>query len=230
MSKNDPLDWLATHISEPRLRQYLTRTGGDPVRAIELYTWNAHLAAAFFIDLGHLEVALRNALDSRMTVRHQRLGLQRTWLDDPAGELGRDLSPGPPRHRQPYTDISRARGRVRENGKPLDHGQILSETSFGLWHQLVSKKWTNLWPDLAGAFPHSPNRRRETVADPISDLRDLRNRIGHHHRIWPLPCAKRHNQLLDVAGYIDPNLRAWIADTSTVPTLLASSPLGRPEA
>jgi hypothetical protein len=34
-------------------------------------------------------------------------------------------------------------------------------------------------------------RRRETVADPISDLRDLRDRIGHHHRIWPLPCAQR---------------------------------------
>jgi len=227
MSKNDPLDWLGTHLSEPRLRQYLTRTGGNQEQAIELYAWNAQLAAAFFIDLGHLEVALRNALDARMTARHQRLGLPRTWLDDPAGELGRDLSGGRPRHEQPYKDIAIARGRVQKNGKPLDHGQILSETSLGLWHQLVSKRWTNLWPDLAGAFPHAPNRRRETVADPISDLRDLRNRIGHHHRIWPLPCAERHDQLIDVAGYIDPNLRAWIVDTSTVSTLIVNSPLHR---
>ena len=88
---------------------------------------------------------------------------------------------------------------------------------------------------IEGTSPRQPpslnadgGRRRETVADPISDLRDLRNRIGHHHRIWPLPCAERHDQLLDVAGYIDPNLRAWIVDTSTASTLIASSPLHRP--
>src|SRR5699024_11272242 len=49
---------------------------------------------------------------------------------------------------------------------------------------------------------------------PVADLRDLRNRIGHHHRIWLQPCAKRHQQLLDLAGYIDPELRAWIRESS----------------
>ncbi|WP_086150517.1 Abi family protein [Cellulosimicrobium sp. KWT-B] len=224
MSKQDPYDALEPHISEPRLRQYLGQFAGDKARALELYRWNAQLAAAFFVDLGHLEVALRNALDARMQARHVALGLPNTWLDDPRGELGRNLQ-DPKKHRQPYRDIATARDRVRQNMKAHSHGQVLSETSFGLWHQLVSKRWTNLWPDLAHAFPHAPDRTRETVADPISDLRDLRNRIGHHHRIWPLACDQLHDQLLDVAGHIDPELRTWIETNSVVPALLAASPL-----
>ena len=225
MSNYDDPGWLGKHLSEMRLRQYLDHSGGDLERAIALYTWNARLAAALFADLGHLEVALRNALDSRMTTRHERLGRPRTWMDDPTGELGRDLGPGRPRHEQPYKDIATARARVRSNGKPLDHGQILSETSFGLWHQLVSKRWTNFWPDLASAFPHAPDRRRETIADPISDLRDLRNRISHHHRVWSLPVEERYRQILDVLSYIDPEMSKWVAARSLVPALLESSPL-----
>jgi hypothetical protein len=229
MSKQEPYDSLQTNLSEPRLRQYLARTGGDRDRALELYAWNAQLAAGFFVDLGHLEVALRNALDVRMTARHAARALPGTWLDDPNGELGRDLSGAKkPRHTQPYRDIATARGRVSQNKKPLIHGQILSETSLGLWHQLVSKKWTNLWPDLADAFPHAPNRARHTIADPVSELRDLRNRIGHHHRIWPLPCTQLHHRLLDVVGYIDPVLRTWIEGGSAVPAVLANSPLTPP--
>ena len=224
MSKQDPYDALEPHISEPRLRQYLGQFGGDKDRALNLYRWNAQLATAFFVDLGHLEVGLRNALDARMQARHIARGLTGTWLEDPRGELGRDFS-GARKHRQPYRDVATARDRVRNNHKPYSHGQVLSETSFGLWHQLVSKKWTNLWPDLADAFPHAPDRARDTVAVPVSDLRDLRNRIGHHHRIWPLGCAQLHGQLLDVSGYIDPELRNWIEAGSVVPTLLLASPI-----
>ncbi len=158
MSKNDPLDWLATHISEPRLRQYLTRTGGDPVRAIELYTWNAHLAAAFFIDLGHLEVALRNALDSRMTVRHQRLGLQRTWLDDPAGELGRDLSPG---HRA--TASHTPTSRVHVDGSERTASRSTTDRSSRRPRSVCGTNWSRRSGPTSG--PISPARSRTAPTD-----------------------------------------------------------------
>lgn len=140
---------LERHFSTPRLRPYLQRASGNQSHALELYRWNSALAAAFFVDLGHLEVGLRNAVDARMTARHRLRGLPGTWLDDPAGELGRDLRGNS--HRRPYRDIHGARNRVRQNDKALTHGQVLSETPFGLWHQLVSKRWTPLWPDLADA-------------------------------------------------------------------------------
>lgn len=224
MSKDDVYGALETHFSETRLRQYLDEFSGDKTHALQLYRWNAQLAAAFFVDLGHVDVALRNALDVRMQARHVSLGRAGTWLDDPCGELGRNQQ-GSGRHRQPYKDISSARSRVHKNNKPDSHGQVLSETSFGLWHQLVSKRWTNLWPDLADAFPHAPNRARDTVAEPVAELRELRNRIGHHHRIWTLNGSVLHSRILEVAHYIDPDLGAWIGANSDVPALLAASPL-----
>ncbi|KQT96167.1 Abi family protein [Sanguibacter sp. Leaf3] len=218
---------LRAHLSEPRLHLYLTATAHRPDEALALYEWNARLAASFFVDLGHLEVALRNALDTRMTLRHASRQLDGTWIDDPAGELGRDLT-GTGRHSQPYRDIATARTRVRANQKPFSHAQVLSETSFGLWHQLVSKRWTNIWPDLADAFPHAPDRARDTVADPVARLRDLRNRISHHHRVWSQPCSELHVDLLAVAGYISPHLATWITDRSAVPDLLKQRQPGIP--
>lgn len=211
------------HLSEPRLRDYLEACDGDLEGALALYTWNAQLAGALWVDLGHLEVALRNGLDARMRLRHIALGRPGSWLDDPTGELGRDRF-GLGRHAQPYKDVAEARNRVTWNKKPLSVDQILSETTFGLWHQLVSRRQTFLWPDLADAFPHAPDRSRSTVAVPVSHVRHLRNRIGHHHRIWRLDCAREHARLLGLAAYIAPDLRTWIAGNSGVPRLVAARP------
>lgn len=82
MSKYESIE---PDLSDARLRGYLTRARGDVEDALALYVWNAQLAAALFIDLGHLEVALRNALDERMIARHG------DWLDDLTGELGLDV-------------------------------------------------------------------------------------------------------------------------------------------
>lgn len=95
---------------------------------------------------------------------------------------------------------------------------------FGLWHQMVSRSQMFLWPDLAGAFPHAPNRAQRTVSDPVSRLRHFRNRIAHHHRIWALNGATRYQDILAVAGYIDPDLPGWIEKESTVQGLLSSQP------
>ncbi|WHP16441.1 hypothetical protein [Cellulomonas sp. ES6] len=214
----------ARHLGAARIAGYLLECGDDLDRANSLYVWNAKVAGALGTDLGHLEVAVRNALDERMTARHARLERSGDWIDDPTGELGRDRL-GVGRHAQPYRDLASAKGRVRSNRKSLSHGQVISETTFGLWHQLVSRRWsTRLWPDLAAAFPHAPNRTRETVADPVEALRDLRNRMSHHHRIWPRALEQDRAAILTVAGYIDPDLASWIEGQSDVAALLARRP------
>lgn len=212
------------HLGAARIAGYLRECGGDLARANSLYVWNAKVAGALGRDLGHLEVALRNALDDRMTARHVKLGRADDWIDDPTEELGRDRW-GAGKHAQPYRDVAAAKGRVTSNSKPLSHGQVISETTFGLWHQLVSRRWsTTLWPDLAGAFPHAPNRTRETVADPVEALRGLRNRMSHHHRIWPRDLEQDRTTILTVAGHIDPELASWIEGQSEVSALLRARP------
>lgn len=211
-------------FSATRLRHYLDEADGDRARAEQLYRWNGSLSAAFWEALADLEVALRNALDVAMTQRDDARGRTTHWIYDDARELGRDRGRGGRRHAQPYVDIDTAISRVRRNNKPLDPGQVISEISFGFWHQLVSRRQMVLWPDLASAFPHAPNRRQSTIESRIRRLRDLRNRIGHHHRIWALDIDGRYRDLLDLAGYLDPALGTWIAQRSRVPDLLSRRP------
>lgn len=223
MSNAYPWSWYETRLSTARLAYYLTEVGGDHSKAIALYEWNASVSAAFWEEFSYFEVAFRNALDARMVARHAALGRTGHWIFDDAREFGRDAR-GVGYHDQPYRDVAEAIRRVRVNRKPTDPGQVISEISFGFWHQLVSKRHLGLWPDLASGFPNAPRRDQTLVREPVARLRDFRNRIGHHHRIWSLDIARCDDDLLTVAGYIDTNLRRWIESTSRMSALLATRP------
>lgn len=218
-------DWAfyERHFAHARLQHYLTRAGGDTASAIELYRWNVAVSGAFWQSLAYFEVALRNALNERMTLRHATRGRSGHWVFDDARELGRDAN-GPGKHRQPYQDIDRAKQRVRDNRKAMSPAQIISEVSFGFWHQLISRRQMFLWPDLADAFLHAPNRAQPTVQQPVERLRELRNRIGHHHRVWSEDVQGRYDDLLGVAGFIDPDLQSFIDQHSLVPRLIKACP------
>lgn len=201
-------------FSAERLSTYIAHCGGDFTAAVEMYRWNSAITAAFWEPVGHLEVALRNALDDRLAARHRRLGRPGAWLDDPAGDL-----PGRAR-----LDIASARERVKQKGKRASDGQTISELSFGFWRFLITKKLTRLWPDLATGFPHAPDRRRETVEAPLARLHVFRNRLAHHQRVWSHAPEERYEDLLMLAGYIDPSLPDWIEVTSKVRSALKAKP------
>lgn len=213
---------METHFASARLRHYLHQAGGDLARAEALYQWNAEISGTFQVALAHLEIALRNAIDEQLSRRHQSLGRQGHWIFDDYAEIGRDRTGA--RHRYPYTDVEEAKRRVRRNKKPMDAGQVISEVSFGFWHQMVSRHQLALWPDIASAFPHAPSRNQALVHDPVSDLRQLRNRIGHHHRVWNIDLPTRYDQLLTLTGYIAPDLRSWIEASTSVRAVLARRP------
>lgn len=212
-------DFYDSHFSASRLQGYLLESGGDLERAMALYRWNVAISAAFWESFAYFEVAFRNAIDGGLQRRHMSLGRNGHWLFDSARELGRDGN-GPGRHRQPYVDIDLAMRRVRQNRKSVDAGQVISELSFGFWHQLVSRKQMFLWPDLASAFPNAPRRDQKSVQRPVGRLRTFRNRIGHHHRVWSQDIGGRHEDLLQVAEFLDADLRTFLDETSRVPVLL----------
>ena len=214
---------MRRHFSDVRLRLYLTEAGGDEDAAAHLYQWNSHCSAAFWEALGYLEVSLRNALDARMTLRQQARGGTRHWVFDDARQLGRDAR-GHGRHAHPYQNVATAIRRVQANGKPLDPAQIISELPVGFWHQLVARRQMFLWPDLAAAFVHAPTRSPVPVRDRLARMRDLRNRIGHHHRIWSLDLDSRWDDLLTLTGWIDPELRTWVETSTGVPAALDARP------
>lgn len=212
------------HFGAARLKHYLTECGGDQDQAKLLYEWNSDISAAFWEALGHLEVGLRNAIDRQMSARNAAKGRTGHWIFDEARELGRDAGRGVRHHAYPYADIDTAMSRVRKNRMPMDPGQVISEVSFGFWHQMVSKSQMFLWPDLASAFPFMKGRNQMLVSTKVGALRDLRNRIGHHHRIWASDLEKRFDDLVSLAGYIAPDFGHWIKSESQVPQILPKRP------
>ena len=63
----DPED-LERWVSPPWFAVYLEATGGDRQRAADLYLWSASVSAALMEDFHHLEVLLRNRIDSVLTL------------------------------------------------------------------------------------------------------------------------------------------------------------------
>ena len=210
------------NFSRARVLQYLV--GGKEVEAMALYSWNTDISAALWGSLGHLEVALRNAIDQKMSIRQVSLGRDEHWIFDNSRELGRDRGQGNRRHAQPYSDIDEAIRRVQQNRKRINPGQVISEISFGFCHQMVSKNQMFLWPDLAAAFPNMPGRSQPLVSDKVKSLRVLRNRIGHHHRIWAGDIAAKYAELIALATYIDPDLGDWINANGAVASALSQRP------
>lgn len=202
-------------FGRPRFIGYLQHCGGNEQAALELYCWNNATSAAMWEVMGYLEIALRNALAARMSDRHRRMRRRGSWLDDPFRELD-------PHSR---ADIFKARGRVIRKSKPASDGQTIAELSFGFWRYLLARRYSaNLWPDLAGAFPHAPDRARETVELPLIRLHDFRNRLAHHERVWTSPLRELHVEMIRLLSYIDQDLPSWVAHQSKVDGLLRGCP------
>jgi hypothetical protein len=202
-------------FGRPRFIGYLQHCGGSEQAALELYRWNNAISAALWEVIGYLEIALRNALAAKMSDRHRRLRRRGSWLDDPLRELD-------PHSRD---DILKARARVVRKSKPASDGQTIAELGFGFWRYLLVRRYSsNLWPDLAGAFPHAPDRARETVELPVVRLNDFRNRLAHHERVWTTPLRELHTEMILLLAYMDEDLSRWVADQSRVEELLSSCP------
>ena len=77
-------------------------------------------------------------------------------------------------------------------------------------------------PALHGAFPNYAPLTRSQARQPLGALRKFRNRIAHHEPIFAQNLAEDHERILEVAGWISPATRAWIAHHSRVPATLES--------
>ncbi|MFT4260085.1 hypothetical protein [Microbacterium sp.] len=233
MPANDATDssreWVERWLSPPRLGVYLNATGGDHTAALDLYEWNARLGAAFGHDLAHLEVALRNAYDRALT---EHLGLSTHWTaagTQVFAPVLRVRKRGP--HGKVTVDIN-AKSRasleraIREaGGRKAPPGKVIAQLTFGFWRYLTSAAHeVTLWrPALHHAFP--PGTSRPDVDTRVGRLHELRNRVAHHEPLLGIDITARHGDLLHVAALLDPQLRAYIREHSTVADLVAARPV-----
>jgi len=237
-----------THaISADRLDTYLQLTGGDGGRASALYIWNRDLSLAILADIAIVEVALRNALHTQLSITWGA-----RWYADPnlvldrrsADELKRAWSHMPDSCKQrPSLDVT-------------EPGKLVAHCMMGFWVNLldggsyigdpprrVRADYEHLWrTSLNKAFPGGraeANRSKENftrswVHTIALRVRDLRNRIAHHESLvngFPLPGQGRrltaeqgYEEVLRLARMLDRELEGWLKANTSVPDLLTHRP------
>jgi hypothetical protein len=179
------------------------------------------MSALFWELICHVEVAVRNSISSRLSDAQPEVASNPHWLLDFALPFYR-ANPKLVRH------AKEAIRRVRVNRKEVTGEQVISELSFGFWCHLISKQNRAVWPSLAGSFKGLPSRNQAQVSKLMFEVRDLRNRIGHHHRIYHLDLKQKHENLMLLAHYVDPEFGMWLRSKSRVDELLLLRPQASP--
>ena len=209
-------DLLIDVLTRKRLTSYLEACDQNDSRALELYKWNAELAAAFFYLLGIVEVVVRNSIDREMQTFNVTLGNQGEWFDDLTDRIDDDSN----------FKVRKIKARLVSNRRSLSHGNIMSELDFGFWRSFLSRKYKDtLWRTaLRFAFPHAPSRQPEYIFARVRHLHVLRNRIAHHEPIHRRDIASDFQICIEVLDAISPVIAQWSADNFRVLAVLAQKP------
>lgn len=169
---------------------------------------NAQLSAAMLTDLHFVEIALRNKFDGALaakfgaawfydaTFRGRLPARTLQILDDAIAEASKNLSPG----------------------QQLLPGKVVSELSFGFWHNLTNKRFMHdLWIPCFGAlFGSASKTMRSKIHTDLETLRYLRNRIAHHEPIFHMDLEYRQKIMIELAVMLCPTTASVLRSTSTV--------------
>lgn len=179
---------------------------GDLEAAIRLYELNGRLSAAFYEPLQGLEVTVRNAIDEQLRASFgedwtslEKIQLQQQQINDV------------------YQAINDASGDDKDE-HDYTHGDVIANLRFGFWVGLLNpKNEVEVWrKSLFRAFPHRPKGvERKAIQGALNSIRRLRNRVAHHCRIIHRNLVEDHTTILNVAGWVCPDTRDWIASLST---------------
>ena len=82
-----------------------------------------------------------------------------------------------------------------------------------------------IWsPAVRNAFPYRRHLVRSEAYDSVRPLHELRNRVEHYQPIYHLDLVLEHRRILDIRGWMCPEMGKWINDKTRVPRLLHERP------
>lgn len=190
-------DNLKDILSVDRFGRYLQWSGQDELRAYELYALNTQLSESLYTPLQMLEIALRNSIHRVLTASYSEY-----WFDN-----SQVIS-----NSRQQADIQNVKQTLRRNNLNQNPADIIASLTFGFWGTMLNRNYESLWrSDLHKIAIKDNGRRfaRRNLADPISRIRKLRNRIAHHEPIihWNLP--RYHEEILNVTRWLSPAAENW---------------------
>jgi hypothetical protein len=196
-------DTITHALASERMEAYRQHDGAEPKVCLARYIWNMALCETLYSPLQMAEVALRNAMHQALAARYHTAD----WFS-PAQDrlLGWQNE-----------KIVEARKTLESMGKPTNPGRMIAELSFGFWTGFFNHKHARSGLGhylVRGAFPHAPRDERSMERMDLhwKCIRTLRNRVFHHERIVHFTDLEaQHTRILDVIGWIRPELRQLAA-------------------
>ncbi|MCX6074129.1 MAG: hypothetical protein NTY39_07415 [Campylobacterales bacterium] len=153
------------YISENRLSSY---------NDFEEYRQNLLISKNAYIPLSILEIALRNALNTYLTIK-----IGRDWHTD-----NTFLTPMAQKKIKEVNDT--LKGRKETDSKE----KVIAELNFGFWVSLFQKPYQNYFrtKDLRQIFPNMPSKKeifldREEIYKKLDHIRRFRNRVFHYEKV-----------------------------------------------
>ena len=146
----------------------------------------------------HFEVLVRNVIDGALGQGQPQAPIRDTWLVD--FDVLR-----PNGIRRVSTAIDRL-----ERRRAVTRGRIVAALSFAFWADLFGRRYESLWRQtLYAAFPHGALTRKD-LSIRMRGIQRFRNRIAHHDSLLAQNVPKLIDDMLVIAGWIDPSARAWL--------------------
>lgn len=211
-------------LGQPRFDRYLSAVGGDEALALQLYRWNAKVAGAALVDVGHFEVALRNSYDRQLSMQFP------DWTVDPSSGLF-EREQGKKREQLRQREINeRSRRDVAAAANGLgsspSHGQVVAALSFGFWGQLTRPERTaTFWTHM---IEHCyPDMTRGRVHQLVQNVVRFRNRLAHNEPVFSTRTglAARMRDMMTLFAVLHDDVAAWVQHESDVPALVGACPV-----
>lgn len=185
-------------LSEERYARFRRACRGDHASTMRFYEWHAALSMASFGLVHHFEVLVRNAIDGTLGAGQPEVPIKETWLVD-------FDTLRPDGIRQVITAIDRL-----EKRREVTRSRVVAGLSFAFWADLFGRHYEDLWRRrLHTAFPHGA-LTRGTMSVHMRRIRQFRNRIAHHDSLLDQDVPALADDMLEIAGWIDPDARRWL--------------------
>lgn len=185
-------------MSSKRMERYLAACGGNTRKAMTLYRYNLQISQEMFTIVSCFEVALRNAIDRKLT---ENLGEE--WLCNSIMPDGVFSDPILRKTR----DIITSAHRKLHQSHSYSHPKLLAEMEFGIWKYMFSPiQYRVTGRNLLSIFPNKPRSSREMQYNQTYFFNELdkvknslRNRIAHHETI----CFATNTSTIDTSYVIN---------------------------
>lgn len=168
-------------LSSKRLKRYLEACRGDSRKAMTLYRYNLQVSQEMFTLVSCFEVALRNAIDRKVSAS---LGVD--WLRDSVTGNGVFTNP---KLKKTHEIIRHAYIKLHRE-QTYSASKLLAEMEFGIWKYMFSPiQYRLTGRNLLKIFPNKPRSTVECqynqtfIFNELDKVNSLRNRIAHHEPI-----------------------------------------------